>query len=211
MHRSPGALLRLARYTLSSDIVDVPVSLVGRRVRAEAVRAVGGTPSLVVDLLTGTGSTLLEYAGRFPSTRIVAIDLDPGVLAVARERLLARGFANLETIVGDARDVPLPAGAADVVNISFGLHENRRVDRLLILGEACRLLREGGELVVIDYREFRGPAKRALGRVYFLLFEPRWVSELFRGGLEREVAQAGFEIERTRELPLSRLVVARKP
>ena len=41
--------------------------------------------------------------------------------------------------------------------------------------------------------------------------EPRWVRELFDGGLERQVADAGFVIEKVRtDLPMTQLILARK-
>ena len=106
----------------------------------------------------------------------------------------------------------MPACSVDVANISFGLHENERPDRSLILGECRRVLRPGGLLVVSDYREVEGLAGSFLMRFYLQAVEPRWVHEIFRGGLGSEVRDAGFVIESTRlDLPLTQLVVARKP
>lgn len=204
--------LRLAWFTVKSDIVDIPVRVFGRRVRAETAAAVEGSPGVILDVCTGTGSILLEYAGRFPGARIVAVDFEQDILDVARARLEDRGFTNLETIAADARQIPAPACSVDVANISFGLHENKRPDRGLILGECRRVLRPGGLLVVSDYREVEGLAGSFLMRLYLLAVEPRWVHEIFRGGLGSEVRGAGFVIESTRlDLPLTQLVVARKP
>ena len=206
-----GTRLRLAWFTAKSDIVDIPVHVFGRWVRAETAAAVEGSPGVILDVCTGTGSVLLEYASRFPGARIVAVDFEQEILDVARARLENRGFENLETIAADAREIPAPTCSVDVANISFGLHENKRPDRSLILGECFRVLRPGGSLVVSDYREVEGLVRSTLQRLYLLAFEPRWVDELFHGGLEREVAGAGFAIESARaDLPLTRLIVARR-
>jgi len=203
--------LELVLFTIRSDIADLALRLVGPRVRRETAVAVSETPSLIVDICTGTGSVLLEYARRFPSSHIVTVDRDPRALAIVQRRLAESGFVNLETAAGEADDLPFADGTVDVVNISFGLHENEKHSRGSILSECFRVLRTGGRLVVTDYREARGIVGPALMRLYLALFEPRWVPEIFSGGLEREIEAAGFEVETVRlDLPLTRMVVALK-
>ena len=76
--------LELILLTIRSDIADLALRLVGPRVRRETAAAVSETPELIVDICTGTGSVLLEYARRFPSSRIVAVDRDPRALAIVQ-------------------------------------------------------------------------------------------------------------------------------
>jgi ubiquinone/menaquinone biosynthesis C-methylase UbiE len=203
--------LRLAWFTMRFDIADIPVRLIGRGVRCQTAASVPEAPDVLVDMLTGTGSELIEYARRFPAARIIAVDMNPAILEVVRERFSQTGFKNLETITSDACDVPLPACFADAVNISFGLHETGRPVRGLILGECCRILKPRGYLVVSDYREVKGLLRSMILRLYLLLFEPRWIKEIFHGGLERQVEDSGFQLVRVRtDLPMTRLIVARK-
>ena len=203
--------LELILLTISSDIADLALRLVGPRVRRETAAAVSETPSLIVDICTGAGSVLIEYALRFPSARIVAVDRDPRALALVQRRLAESGFVNLETAACEADNLPFADGTVDLANVSFGLHENDKDRRGRILRESLRVLRMGGRLVVTDYREARGIVGSTLMRLYLALFEPRWVPEIFSGGLEREMEAAGFELETVRlDLPLTRLVVALK-
>jgi len=203
--------LELILLTIRSDIADLALRLFGPQVRRETAAAAAGAPELIVDICTGTGSVLIEYARRFPSSRIIAVDRDPRVLALVRRRLANVGFMNLEVVAADAGRLPLREGSVDLVNISFGLHESERHSRERILSECFRVLKPGGGLVVTDYREARTRAGAALMRLYLALFEPRWVPEIFHGGLERETEAAGFEIESVRsDLPLTTMVVARR-
>ena len=203
--------LSLTGYTLKSDIVSIPLRLFGREVRREIARAAVPEPEVIVDLLTGTGSMVLLYASRFPDARIVTIDLDPRILRFARRRVESATGKRIETLAADARDITLPAGNADLVNISYGLHELKRMDRSMVLGEACRLLTPEGQLLVADYREVKGIGRRLLMRLYFYFSEPCWVRELFGDGLVRQVTDAGFQIEKVRrDLPLTQLIEARK-
>jgi ubiquinone/menaquinone biosynthesis C-methylase UbiE len=196
---------------LDIDIVEVALRLVGRDVRRDTALAATGSPSVILDLLTGTGAVLPFYARRFPEARIIAVDLDPCVLAYVKKRVDETAPCSLETIAADASDLPLPASSADLVNISFGLHELKKMDRNLVLGEACRVLRPGGQLIVADYRAVKGILRRLVARLYFAFFEPCWVRELFAGGLEKQVADAGFDVETVRaDLPMTQLIIARK-
>jgi len=211
---SPRDALRLAWHTARSDIVEVPLRVLGGRVRHETAAAAGeagGGPRELLDVCTGTGSVLLEYARLYPGVRITAVDRDPALLELTRRRLARAGFSRVRTLEADARELPLPACSVDVANVSFGLHESARLDRGLILGECFRVLVPGGLLVVSDYREVEGRARALLMRLYLRAAEPGWVPELFSGGLEREIEAAGFEVISARtDLPLTRLLVARR-
>jgi len=198
-------------YMLSNDIVELLLRLAGRDVRSEIAGSASGSPAVIIDELTGIGAMLPRYAKRFPEARIIAIDLDAGMLECLQKHTERAGPEGVEFLPADARELPLAAGSADLVNISYGLHELNWLDRELVLGEACRILKPGGELVVADYRAGRGLVRRALTSIYFRLAEPRWIREIFDGGLQRQVEDAGFEIRRvTADLPVTQLVVARK-
>ena len=85
-----------------------------RALAAELVRdADVGADDLVLDLGAGSGRLTAELAGT--AGRVVAVELDPRLA----ERLRGR-WANVEVIVGDAADVPLPREPFRVVaNLPF--------------------------------------------------------------------------------------------
>lgn len=202
--------IQLTKATLRSDIADLALRLVAPGARKETVRSAG--PSVfIVDLCTGTGSVLVEYARRNPNSRIVAVDSDPEILKLVRGRLENSEFSNIEYIVADAADVPIESGSCDLVNISFGLHENNRKKRIEILRESYRILNSSGRIVVTDYREVTSICSSFIMRVFLKLFEPPWINELFEEGLTHELEEAGFNIEKVADdLPLTRLITAVK-
>lgn len=204
-------LLRLLSVTARSDIVEVPLRLFSPRVRAETVAMVEGEPELIVDLFTGAGSVLLEYARRFPRARIITVDKDLRALSVAEKRLAEAGYVDLEALAADARNLPLSDAEADLVNISFGLHEVPSSERRRILAECFRVLGGGGQLIVTDYAKVEGKGA-ALMWPYFRLFEPPWIGEILGGELEREVEATGFEVDEVRlDVSLARIIRARRP
>ena len=118
------------------------------RVEAAILKAVGGKRfGSLLDLGTGTGrmlellSPLYEHA--------VGIDASPSMLAVARANLDRAGIANAQVRLGDIYNLPLPRDAFDVVTIHQVLHYLDDPERAL--GEAARVLRPGGRMLIVDF------------------------------------------------------------
>lgn len=199
----------LAKATLKSDIADLALRFIGSDARKEVVRS-AGPADLVIDLCTGTGSVLIEYARCNPNSGIIAIDSDAEILELVKRRFEKSGFDNITCIAAEATALPIDSASCDLVNISFGLHENNREERDAILKECNRILKNGGRLIITDYREAKGFTKSLLMHLYLRLFEPDWTNELFHGGLAREVESAGFEIKEFRtDIPMTQLILAK--
>ncbi|MEU6699228.1 class I SAM-dependent methyltransferase [Pseudonocardia sp. NPDC046786] len=93
----------------------------------------------VLDVAAGTGSAALELRGR--GAAVLATDLAPRMVELGRERTAGTGIVWLE---GDAEDLPLPDGVADVVVSSFGMIFAPRPE--VVLAELRRVLVPGGRL-----------------------------------------------------------------
>ena len=115
---------------------------------AAAVRlADPGPQDRVVDIATGTGVLLRALAARDPRpAKATGVDRSAGMLAQ-----VGRLPGDWLVIHGDARCVPLPDGAADVVTCCYLLHLLGAEDRGRVLREARRLLRSapGSRLVIV--------------------------------------------------------------
>lgn len=77
----------------------------------------------VLDIATGIGEPALTAARRVGSTgKVTAIDLSPGMLAIARQRAEENGLANvIDFQLGDAETFSLPASRYDAIISRFGL------------------------------------------------------------------------------------------
>jgi SAM-dependent methyltransferase len=96
----------------------------------------------VLDVACGTGALAREVAARIGAAgRVVGIDANPGMLAVAREQ--APGIEWREAF---AESLPFPDGSFDAVVSQFGLMFFR--DRRQALREMVRVLAPGGRLTV---------------------------------------------------------------
>ncbi|MBI2078215.1 MAG: methyltransferase domain-containing protein [Euryarchaeota archaeon] len=103
----------------------------------------------VLDVATGTGVTAI--AARRTGAKVVALDLTPELLQVAKEEA---GVADLQGITwqeGDAENLPFPDATFDVVLSSFGHMFAPRPD--VVIAEMLRVLKPGGRLSFVTHRK----------------------------------------------------------
>jgi demethylmenaquinone methyltransferase/2-methoxy-6-polyprenyl-1,4-benzoquinol methylase len=86
-------------------------------------------------------------------------------------RKLRRGDAPAVFAHGDALRLPLAAGVADVCTVAFGLRNV--ADRLAGLREMRRVVRSGGQVLVLEFTTPRSRVFGALYRGYFTRVLPR--------------------------------------
>lgn len=114
----------------------------------EAAGALAGLKArspVIVDLGIGSGALAARCLSRLPSARVVGIDEDEGMLALARERLGAR----LTAVAGNFLMATLPP--CDAIVASFALHHVASPALKSALFQRCfASLRPGGRVVTAD-------------------------------------------------------------
>ena len=113
------------------------------------IRSLLGTKphELLVDLGTGSGRVLNVLSDLF--SRGIGIDNSRDMLGVARHSLNKAGLTHMRVQQGDLHNTSLAASSASVVTIHQVLHYLERPDEAI--GEAARILSEGGQLIIIDF------------------------------------------------------------
>lgn len=112
----------------------------------------GGPPpdgSTVLELGTGSGTLAGAVLENWPGTSLVATDVAPVMLEMAREKTAALGGERISYIEAPAASVPLANGSVDLVVSSFVLQ--LVPDRLAALREGFRLLRPGGVFAYVTW------------------------------------------------------------
>ncbi len=105
-----------------------------------------GPDDVALDVSTGGGHVALALAPHV--ARVVASDLTPEMLAVARAFITSRGMGNVEYVLADAERLPFLDATFDLVTVRIAPHHY--ADVALAAREMARALRPGGRLVVVD-------------------------------------------------------------
>ena len=146
---------REERFTAALDALE---ELVGDRLAA------GGT---VLDLACGPGSFSARVLERFPAVRVVAVDVDPVLLAVGAAAL-AGSADRLTWVDADLRDpgwpARLPVAQVDAVVSSTALHWLSAGQLASTYRRVAGLLAPGGVLANADNMAY-DPAQPALTRL----------------------------------------------
>jgi ubiquinone/menaquinone biosynthesis C-methylase UbiE len=161
-----------------------------RPLLVEAVAAGLPAGGVVVDVGAGTGALALRIAARRADARVVAVDGDEGVLAIARAK---PGAAAVDWRHGLAGRLPLDDAEADAAVLSLVLHHLTPEARRAALADLLRVVRPGGVLHVADWGRPRGWLPR-LGFAALRLLDGREnTREHAEGRLAAMLAEAGFD------------------
>jgi len=108
----------------------------------------------VLELGPGPGAFTVDAAQRVgPEGRLIAVDIQPGMIAQVNARVKAAGVTNVETHVASAFELPLPDASVDRAYLITVLPEIP--DPVRALREVHRVLKPGG--VVSMTEEFLDP------------------------------------------------------
>jgi len=145
----------------------------------------------ILELACGPGNVTSFLKNRFPESRILAIDLAPKMIEIARAQL-----PDVDFRVMDVRDISTLDGMFDAVMCSFCLPFLSKHDATKLIADCANLLVSGGVLYVstmegneeragFETTSFSGDAE-----IYFNYHR--------QADLERAFVQSGFEIRQAR-------------
>lgn len=117
----------------------------------------------ILDVGCGTGTFAIMLKRAAPQARIVAIDPDPQVLAIAAEKASQAGIA-IEWRQGFAHDAATVAGRVDKAVSSLVFHQVPLDGKCEGVAAMFAALRPGGEVHIADYARQRSRLMRTLFR-----------------------------------------------
>jgi demethylmenaquinone methyltransferase/2-methoxy-6-polyprenyl-1,4-benzoquinol methylase len=135
------------RYDLMNDLMSLGVHRIWKRAFNTALDP--RPDRTLLDLAGGTGDISFAWlaSGGGP---VILSDINASMLAVGRDRALARGLtADLSITVADAERLPLPDRCVDRVSMAFGLRNC--TDKPAVLAEARRVLKPGGRFFCLEF------------------------------------------------------------
>jgi phosphatidylethanolamine/phosphatidyl-N-methylethanolamine N-methyltransferase len=143
-----------ARWAPVYDLVFGKVFERGRRASIAAAERVGGR---ILEVGVGTGISLPDYAR---TNRIVGVDISAPMLRKAQVRVAAYGLTNVEALaVMDAKHLAFPDEFFDVVVAQYVI--TAVPDPEATLDEFARVLKPGGEIILVNHIGAESGARRA--------------------------------------------------
>lgn len=103
----------------------------------------------IADLGAGEGLISQLLANR--AEHVWCIDNSPKMVQVGTELAHSNGLTNLDYKLGDIEQVPLPDKSVDLAILSLALHHAQHPQKAV--NEAFRILKPGGQLLVLDLKE----------------------------------------------------------
>ncbi len=149
------------RYDVMNDLMSLGVHRLWKRFAVAQTGLRAGQEAL--DVAGGTGDLCIGMARQVGRNgEVVLTDINESMLREGRARLADAGLVgNVHCAVADAERLPFPDRRFDCVTIGFGLRNV--TDKDAALAEMYRVLRPGGQLLVL---EFSRPVAPGLGPIY---------------------------------------------
>ena len=151
------------RYDLLNHLLSGGVDIYWRRRALNEVRH--PRPRQVLDLATGTGDFALA-AGRLGPCRVFGVDVSMSMLRLGAAKVGRRPQAgSVILLAGDAEELPFVRDSFDLVTGAFGVRNFGHIPTGM--KEAWRVLKPGGEILVLDFSEPALPLFKQAYRFYF--------------------------------------------
>lgn len=151
-------------YDLQNSILSLRRDVAWRKVLVRSLRVPSNC--MILDAATGTAEVTLEMCTQRPGVTVVGTDISLRMLAIGRRKVQERRMENrIHLNLSDCRRLPFQEASFAAVSIAFGI---RNIDeRMEVLREFLRVLKPGGQLLIM---EFGYPDDRLLRMLYELYF-----------------------------------------
>lgn len=117
----------------------------------------------ILEVGCGTGTLAIAVQQKCPEARVIAIDPDPAVLAIARRKAEKAGIA-VDFREGFLDQQAFVPGSIDCAYVSLVLHQVPLEAKGAIVGQMAALLKPGGTLHVADYARQTGLMRWLFGK-----------------------------------------------
>lgn len=149
---------------------------IDRRWRRRAVKMLQPAEN-VLDVAIGTADLTIELLRRQKAQRITGIDLSRQMMAIGEKKVAKHGHsAQVRFDYGSAQEMPYAGETFDAVTCAYGVRNFADMDEGL--SEMYRVLRPGGQLMILEFSYPTNPFIRWAYDLYFTHILP-FVGNLF--------------------------------
>jgi demethylmenaquinone methyltransferase/2-methoxy-6-polyprenyl-1,4-benzoquinol methylase len=153
-----------SRYDLMNDLMSGGLHRLWKHFTLSQTRLRPGQRAL--DVAGGTGDLARGMAEQVGERGLVVLsDINGAMLSRGRDRLIDAGIVRgVEYVQANAEKLPFPDASFDVVTIGFGLRNV--TDKPAALAAMRRVLKPGGQLIVLEFSQPAVPALKPLYDTY---------------------------------------------
>ena len=149
---------------------------IDKRWRRRAIRMLKPAEQ-VLDVAIGTADLTNEILRQGKAQYVTGIDLSRGMMAIGEQKVAKRGYApQVQFDYGSAQQMPYVDASFDTVTCAYGVRNFANMDEGL--SEMYRVLRTGGELMVLEFSYPTNPVIRWSYDLYFTHILP-FIGNLF--------------------------------
>ena len=106
---------------------------------------------IVADIGAGSGYYTFRFAEKVaPAGRVLAVDIQPEMLALIRQKMKERNLNNVEPVLGTESDPKLPAAGVDTILLVDVYHEFSQPYEMT--QAMIKALKPGGRIVFVEFR-----------------------------------------------------------
>jgi len=212
--RHPGSKVETKRFTARHYDAFMNIVSFGRysSFMEKSIKLMGIKPEdRIIDFGAGTGRNarlMLKYLSS--KGELMGIDISEVMISQFKKR--CSHFSNVK-IINRRIDEPLPfEDEFDKVFISFVLHGFPQSVREIIIDNAFKALKDGGEFIILDWNEFDLKAAPFYQRVFFQLIECPYAFDFIERDWKKILSKKGFTAfeEQLISAKFIRLLKARK-
>ncbi len=149
----------------------------------------------ILDVATGTGSTLQQIRGAIPNIELLGIDLSEAYLKKASKSLNNSNEHLVQLIRGNAEDLPFPDESINAVTCVFLLHELPPKARQNVLNECWRVLNKKGSLILADSIQVSdSPKFLSLMENFHKSFHEPYYKDYINDNIDSRLEESGFRL-----------------
>lgn len=147
---------------------------------------------IILEFGFGTGQNLILAYERNDKSKLIGVDIDPKVKAIAQHKINKRGF-DISLDLYDGKTFPYTDNSFDKVFSSLVFHQLDKETKLSCLKEIFRVLKPNGHIIIGDW----GQAKSKIMRFAFYFVQIldgfKTTNDNVNGLLPKFIEQVGFK------------------
>ena len=158
------------RYDLLNRVLSIGIDKGWRK------KAIGllkkDNPQWILDVASGTGDMAIMSAKMLKPAKITGIDISAQMLAVGKNKIEKEGLTQIIQLqTGDSETINFPQDTFDAITVAFGVRNFETLEDGL--KEMMRVLKPGGQLVVLEFSKPKNMVIRKLYNLYMGLVAPQ--------------------------------------